>query len=102
MDHDELETGQRREGSFSACQSWMSKAGMALGGGASGWILQATGFNSQIGVQSDNVVLVMRVLMSGVPVVGLVISLILILRLPLDQKIMSDIRTKLEARRGTV
>jgi GPH family glycoside/pentoside/hexuronide:cation symporter len=80
----------------------MSKAGMALGGGASGWILQFTGFNSQIGVQSDNVVLVMRVLMSGVPVVGLVIALILILRLPLDQKIMSDIRTKLESRRGTV
>jgi GPH family glycoside/pentoside/hexuronide:cation symporter len=102
MDHDELETGQRREGSFSACQSWMSKAGMALGGGASGWILQATGFNSQIGVQSDNVVLVMRILMSGVPVVGLVIALILILRLPLDQKIMGDIRTKLEGRRGVV
>jgi GPH family glycoside/pentoside/hexuronide:cation symporter len=102
MDHDELETGQRREGSFSACQSWMSKAGMALGSGASGWILQATGFNSQIPVQSDNVVFVMRILMSGVPVVGLVISLILILRLPLDQKIMGEIRAQLEGRRGTV
>jgi GPH family glycoside/pentoside/hexuronide:cation symporter len=64
--------------------------------------LQFTGFNSQVPVQSDNIVLVMRVLMSGVPVVGLVISLILILRLPLDQKIMSDIRTQLEGRRGTV
>jgi GPH family glycoside/pentoside/hexuronide:cation symporter len=102
IDHDELECGQRREGSFSACQSWMSKAGMALGSGASGWILQFTGFNAQVPAQGENVIYVMRVLMSGLPVVGLVISLILILRLPLDQKIMGEIRTKLEGRRGAV
>lgn len=102
MDHDELETGQRREGSFSACQSWMSRVGMALGGGASGWILQGTGFNSQVPVQSENVILVMRVLMSGLPVVGLLVALMLITRLPLSEKQMAEIRTELERRRGTV
>lgn len=102
IDHDELETGQRREGSFSACQSWISKVGMAIGSGASGWILQFTGFDSQVPVQSENVILVMRVLMSGLPVVGLVIALFFIARLRLDEKSMGEIRTQLESRRGTV
>ena len=102
VDHDELETSQRREGSFSACQSWISKAGMAVGTGASGWILQFTGFQSRVPVQSENVILVMRVLMSGLPVVGLLIALILVVRLRLDQKTMGAIRTTLEGRRGTV
>jgi glycoside/pentoside/hexuronide:cation symporter, GPH family len=102
IDHDELETGKRREGSFSACQSWMNKAGLAIGGGASGWILQFTGFDSKIPVQGENVILVMRMLMSGIPVIGLVIALIFVLRLQLDQKRMGEIRTELERRRGTV
>jgi len=102
VDHDELETGQRREGSFSACQSWITRAGIAVGTGASGWILQLTGFDSKIAVQSENVILVMRVLMSGVPVAGLLIALYFIVRLKLDQKTMGEIRTTLEGRRGTV
>lgn len=102
IDHDELETDQRREGSFSACQSWISKAGMAVGSGASGWILQFTGFDSHVSVQSENVILVMRLLMSGLPVIGLVIALIFVLRLQLDEKSMGEIRTTLEGRRGTV
>jgi GPH family glycoside/pentoside/hexuronide:cation symporter len=102
IDHDELQSGQRREGSFSACQSWMSRVGMALGGGASGWILQSTGFNSQVPVQSESVILIMRVLMSGVPIVGLVLALIFVSRLPLSEKQMGEIRDELERRRGTV
>jgi glycoside/pentoside/hexuronide:cation symporter, GPH family len=44
----------------------------------------------------------MRLLMSGIPVIGLVIALIFVLRLQLDQKRMGEIRTELEGRRGTV
>jgi GPH family glycoside/pentoside/hexuronide:cation symporter len=103
VDHDELQTEQRREGSFSACQSWISRAGMALGSGASGWILQFTGFDSQIqGPQDENVILVMRLLMSGVPVVGLLIALYLVSRFKLDEARVHEIRLQLEARRGTV
>jgi glycoside/pentoside/hexuronide:cation symporter, GPH family len=102
MDDDELETGQRREGSFSACQSWISKAGMAVGSGASGWILQFTGFDSKLPIQDENVILVIRLLLSGIPVIGLVIALIVVLRMTLDEKRMGEIRTALEARRGTV
>jgi GPH family glycoside/pentoside/hexuronide:cation symporter len=102
MDDDELETGQRREGSFSACQSWISKAGMAVGNGASGWILQFTGFDSKLPVQSENVIFVIRLLLSGIPVIGLVIALIVVLRMTLTEKRMGEIRVALEGRRGTV
>jgi glycoside/pentoside/hexuronide:cation symporter, GPH family len=102
VDYDELETGQRREGSFSACQSWISKVGIALGVGASGWILQFTGFDSKLPVQTDHAIFMIRILLSSVPVVGLVIALIAILRFPLTESRMHEIRSSLEARRGKV
>jgi GPH family glycoside/pentoside/hexuronide:cation symporter len=102
IDYDELETGQRREGSFSACQSWISKVGIALGSGASGWILQFTGFDSHLAAQSEQSIFMIRILLSGIPVIGLVIALIAILRLPLTEARMSEIRAGLEARRGLV
>lgn len=103
VDYDELQTGQRREGSFSACQSWISKVGIALGVGASGWILQFTGFDAaKEGAQSPEAIFWIRFLLSGIPVVGLLIALAAILRFPLTEARMQDIRQQLEAKRGTV
>lgn len=102
VDYDELETGQRREGSFAACQSWISKLGIALGVGASGWILQFTGFDSKLPVQNPEAIFYIRILLSGVPVVGLVIALVAVLRFELTESRMNQIRVGLEARRGTV
>lgn len=102
VDYDELQTGQRREGSFSACQSWISKVGIALGLGASGWILQFTGFDSKLAVQSDHALFMIRILLSGIPVIGLVLSLVAILRFELTEQRMSEVRAQLEARRGQV
>jgi GPH family glycoside/pentoside/hexuronide:cation symporter len=43
-----------------------------------------------------------RILLSGIPVIGLVLALIAILRFKLSEQRMGEIRTGLEARRGTV
>ena len=102
IDYDELETGQRREGSFAACQSWITKVGIALGVGSSGWILQFTGFDSKLPVQSEHAIFMIRVLLSGIPVLGLFIALVVVLRFPLTEQRMHDIRARLEARRGAV
>ena len=102
IDHDELETGQRREGSFSACQSWISKVGIALGVGASGWILQFTGFDAKVPVQTEHSIFMIRILLSSIPVIGLVIAFVAILRFPLTPRRMREIRSELEARRGQV
>ena len=103
VDYDESQTGQRREGSFSACQSWISKVGIALGVGASGWILQFTGFDAaKEGAQAPEAIFWIRILLSGIPVIGLVLALIAILRFPLTEARMLEIRGKLEATRGQV
>jgi GPH family glycoside/pentoside/hexuronide:cation symporter len=103
IDHDELACGQRREGAFAACQSWTSKAGMALGSFASGWILQFTGFDAKLeGLQSPETLTMIRLLLSGVPAIGLVIAMLVVLRFPLTEIGMLAIRRDLEARRGTV
>jgi glycoside/pentoside/hexuronide:cation symporter, GPH family len=103
VDYDELQTGQRREGSFSACQSWISKVGIALGVGASGWILQFTGFDAKLeAAQSPHAIFMIRILLSTIPVVGLVLALLSLLRFELTEARMAEIRGKLEATRGKV
>lgn len=102
IDHDELQTEQRREGSFAACQSWISKAGIALGNLASGFLLQATGFDAKLPAQSEEAIWLIRVMLSGIPVLGLAIALVVILRFQLTEARMHEIRRALEARRGTV
>lgn len=102
VDYDEMQTGQRREGSFSACQSWISKVGIALGVGASGWILQFTGFDAKLAVQDEHALFMIRILLSGIPVIGLAIALVSLLRFELSEGRMLEIRGKLEATRGQV
>jgi glycoside/pentoside/hexuronide:cation symporter, GPH family len=102
IDHDELSSGQRREGSFAACGSWISKVGQALGSSASGWVLMFTGFDVKLPVQSEEAILLIRLCLSGIPIAGLLIALFIVSRYFLTEQRMDEIRTELEARRGTV
>jgi GPH family glycoside/pentoside/hexuronide:cation symporter len=102
IDHDELATGQRREGSFAACGSWISKVGLALGNMTSGWVLQFTGFDAKLPVQGEDALLLIRVFLSGIPILGLLIALYIVSRYFLTEQRMHEIRADLEARRGTV
>ncbi|MEO7931525.1 MAG: MFS transporter [Chthoniobacterales bacterium] len=102
MDYDELEGGRRREGSFSACGSWINKVGMALGAGISFFILQWVGFDSNLVTQTPFTIFMIRFLFIVIPVVGLVLSVIALMRFPLTQEKMAEIRRQLENRRGTV
>jgi GPH family glycoside/pentoside/hexuronide:cation symporter len=103
IDSDELDTGKRREGAFSACRSWIMKVGMGLGNWASGEILDRTGFDATLGGnQSHHALFMIRLLLAAVPIAGLLISLVFLVRFPLTQKKMAEIRQLLEARRGKV
>jgi GPH family glycoside/pentoside/hexuronide:cation symporter len=103
MDYDELETGKRREGSFSACMSWIMKFGMALGALASGQILALTGFDAKLGPnQSVHSLFMIRLLLAAIPLLGYVASLLALSRFTLTPARMADIRRQLEERRGTV
>ncbi|MFG6468860.1 MFS transporter [Roseateles sp. BYS87W] len=102
IDHDELDSGQRREGSFAACGSWISKVGLALGNSASGWVLMFTGFDAKLPAQSEEAIFLIRVFLSGIPIVGLAVALFVVSRYFLTEQRMHEIRAELEARRGSV
>jgi GPH family glycoside/pentoside/hexuronide:cation symporter len=103
MDADELETGKRREGTFAACSSWITKLGLAAGAGACGLLLSATGFDASLkGVQSAHTLLMIRLLVAAVPIIGVVIASIALKRFQLDPARMRQIRAELELRRGVI
>lgn len=103
LDYDELETGKRREGAFTACDSWITKVGQALGALASGLILSFTGFDATLGGnQTPHAIFMIRFLFAVVPIVGLCLAFVMICIFPLTPEKMAQIRTALEARRGKV
>jgi GPH family glycoside/pentoside/hexuronide:cation symporter len=103
VDYDELKGGRRREGSFAACNSWIIKLGMALGAGISFFILDWIGFDSRLGGnQTEHTIFLLRFLFSSIPLAGLILALLALIRFPLTPARMADIRSQLEARRGTV
>jgi len=102
MDFDELKTGKRREGAFSACGSWMNKAGNAIGYFFSGQVLGLTGFSADKVAQSPETIFWIRALLAGIPVAGVCLAALFMWRFPLTQAKMADIRAQLEARRGKV
>jgi GPH family glycoside/pentoside/hexuronide:cation symporter len=103
VDEDELQTSERREGSYAAVFAWVFKMSTAVAFGLAGPILELTGFKAEMGVnQSEGVLTTMRLLMVAVPVLALVAAMALAKRYTLDANRMHAIRAELEARRGMV
>lgn len=103
VDFDELANGRRREGSFAACSSWITKVGMALGAGTSFGLLGWVGFDAGLaGRQTEHTLFMIRFLFMLIPVIGLLFALAALSRFPLTQERMAEIRLELERRRGKV
>ncbi|MDD5495885.1 MAG: MFS transporter [Candidatus Omnitrophica bacterium] len=102
IDDDELNTHERREGSFTACASYILKLGNSLGYYVSGLILTWVGFTWKLKVQAPATIFGIRSSLAFVPVVGLIIAIIFVLRVPLTKQKVVEIRKALEERRGTV
>jgi GPH family glycoside/pentoside/hexuronide:cation symporter len=102
IDYDELHTRKRREGSFTACASYILKLGNSGGYFVSGLILGWAGFNSSIKIQSPETIFWIRAMLASIPVIGLSIAIMFILRLSLTKQKCETIRRALEERRGAV
>ena len=103
MDYDELTTGKRREGAFSACSSWINKAGNALGYFTAGMVLKFIGLDASLtGPQAPHTLFWLRVMLVSIPVVGISMGMLVLWRFTLTQEKMRGIRLELEARRGKV
>lgn len=101
VDHEELKSGTRREGSFAAVFSWLFKLAISIAFALSGLILAWVGFDAKLGAdQVDGVLLNIRLVLvfSAGAFIGL--AAILCLYFPLSTQRIEEIRAELEARRG--
>jgi len=102
IDYDELHTGKRREGSFTACASYILKLGNSSGYFVSGLILGWVGFDSSLAIQAPETILGIRAMLASIPIIGLTMVILFILRVSLTKQKCVEIRQTLEDRRGTV
>lgn len=102
-DADELKSGERREGSYSALFAWMHKMSMSFSFLAAGVILNVAGFDAKLGGgQSPQTLTTLRLVLTGVPALSSLIPIVLLLFYSIDRNRASDTRTALEARRGAL
>lgn len=100
-DIDELETGDRREGMFTAVYWWMVKMGLALAGLLGGAMLAWTGFDQGKGIsQSLDTLLWMRIFDVAIPIVASAIAIVIIATIQFTEEDAHAVRAKLEKRRG--
>ncbi len=103
VDYDERDTGKRREGAFSACSSWIMKAGMAFGAWGSGEILGKTGFDAALGGnQTPQAIFWIRFLLAAIPIAGLTVAFLALTRFGLSEAGVAEVRRDLESTRGKV
>lgn len=103
VDLDELNTGERREGSFASIFSWVLKLSFCLGFMLSGPLLQMTGFSDELqGAELEHALTNMRIGYIVLPVTALVIAAVLLKFFPLNAARLAEIRRQLEERRGKV
>jgi Na+/melibiose symporter-like transporter len=100
VDEEELATGgRRREGSFFAMQSFVSKLGGALGLLMVGGFLSLIGFQQGAPHQSDFTLDWIRIFFAWFRGGGYVVAFVILLAYPLTERRVHEIRAALNARR---
>ena len=103
VDLDELQTHERREGMYGSIFWWVVKLGMAAALAASGFLLNATGFDVALGGnQSSHAIVMMRLFDAFVPFFTSAIAIWAIATFSITEERAHEVRLALEARRGAV
>lgn len=97
-DVDELESGLRREGMFGAVGALIFKAGLGLSSVLGGYIISLSGFVDGAATQTPEALFNMRVMYAILPTLLIVISLIMAIEFPIDERKMREVRAQLDAR----
>ncbi len=99
-DLDELNTGERREGTFAAIYWWMVKFGLAFAGALSGLILGLVGFTPDAASQPEGAVTGLRIAYSLIPASGALLAIWIMSGYDISEARAHEIRAQLEERRG--
>jgi len=101
VDTDELTTHERREGMFGSIFWWMVKLGMAAALAGGGYLLNATGFNVDLGGnQAARSIILLRLCDAGIPMLTSALAIWAVSRFPISEEKALQVRQELERRRG--
>ena len=102
VDMDELNTHERREGMYGSIFWWVVKLGMAVAIAGGGFLLNATGFDVDLGGdQSARAIVLMRLFDAFVPATASAVAIWAIASYSITEEKAHEIRKELERRRGT-
>jgi GPH family glycoside/pentoside/hexuronide:cation symporter len=106
VDHDELATGERREGSHYAFISFFQKLGTGLAIWAMGQVLSAAGYRTPVEgmplpVQPAGALAAIRFFVGPVPIVLLAVSIVVCVRYPITREVHLGMRERLAVRKAT-
>lgn len=97
-DVDELATGLRREGMYTAIYSWTFKVSSSLSLLLSGAVLAWTGVESQAQVQTAESIFNLRLLSALAPATTALLAVFFTWKCPLNERMASAVRAQLDAR----
>lgn len=101
VDLDELKTGERCEGMFSAVYGWMFKMGAALALIISGYVLNWSGFDTALPAQGLQSLFMMRIFFTLIPSLAIGLAIAMMWIYPLTEQRSYEVRQELELKRAT-
>ncbi|VGO17718.1 Inner membrane symporter YicJ [Pontiella desulfatans] len=100
-DRDDLETGTRREGMYSATSAWLLKVGVTIAMAASGWLINVAGIVDSADVQTPEAVFNMRLLFTLLPSIFTLVGGFFVFRYPFTEKDAERVKEQLAERHET-
>jgi GPH family glycoside/pentoside/hexuronide:cation symporter len=97
-DYSEWQTGRRATGLIFSSSSMSQKFGWTIGGATTGWLLGYFGFEANM-AQAEATLGGIRLMMSVLPAVGALLSVLAIMMYPLNEKRLAKITAELDAKR---
>lgn len=99
-DYDELKTGRRQEGMYSAVFGFLNKLAIALVMTVSSWVLVRLGFEGEDLHPTVHQLFTLRWFYIVVPVSAMILAILCMWRYPLSREKVMEIQNQLKARRG--
>jgi Na+/melibiose symporter-like transporter len=99
-DYDELKTGRRREGMYSAVFGFLNKLAIALVMALSSWVLVKLGFEGEDLHPTAEQLFTLRWFYIVVPVIAMICAILCMWRYPLTKERVKEIQEKLKQIRG--
>lgn len=98
-DYSEWKNGRRATGLIFSSSSMSQKFGWTIGGAATGWLLGYYGFQANV-EQTESAQYGIRLMLSVLPAIGTVLSVVFIAFYPLTEEKLQHIETELEQKRS--